>query len=78
VSEGFDLKNIISSWEKEGALELKRQALDKLPKVCVECKCENIEYWSETEEEIVFQCRNCRRYYSIPFVQDDLRFYFTY
>ncbi len=78
MSKGFDLKKLISDWEKEGTLEQKKQVLDKIPKVCVECKCEIIEYWSETEEEIVFQCINCRRYYSIPFNQDDMRFYFIH
>lgn len=78
MSKGFDLKRIISSWEKDGTLEKKRQALDKIPMACDKCKCEIIEYWSETEEEIVFRCNYCRRYYSIPFDQDHIRFYFTY
>ncbi|MHA1988185.1 MAG: hypothetical protein ACW98D_16240 [Promethearchaeota archaeon] len=77
-SRGFDLKSIISSWEKNGTLEEKKQVLDKVPKVCVDCKCQNIEYWGETEEEIVFRCRNCKKYYSIPFNQDPIRFYFSY
>ncbi len=77
MSKGFDLKKIISNWEKEGTLEQKRQALEKIPKKCIKCRSENIEYWDETDEEIIFQCKNCSQYITIPYKKDKLRFYFT-
>lgn len=78
MSKGFDLKKLISDWEKEGTLKQKKRALDKVPNICVDCRSEKIEYWGETEEEIVFLCKECKRYYSFPFNQEDIRFYFSY
>ncbi len=78
MSKGYDLKKLISNWKREGTLEEKSQVLSKIPKECIDCKNEKFEFWGETEEEIVFRCIKCRRYYSIPFKSEDLRFYFTY
>jgi len=77
VSKGFDLKQLKSIWEKEGTLEQKKQALDKIPKLCIECNSENIEYWDETEEEIIFRCKMCKIFITTPYKKDKLRFYFT-
>ena len=42
---------------KKQITKLSRQeALQKKPKKCWNCKNENIEYWDETDEEIIFQC----------------------
>ncbi len=77
MSKGSDLKSIISSWEKDGTLERKKQALDKIPKFCTTCESENIEYWDETDEEIIFQCKKCKSFITIPFRNDKMGFYFT-
>jgi ribosomal protein L33 len=76
VSKGFDLKSKISSWGKEGTLERKKQALDKIPKFCTKCNNETIEYWDKTDEEIIFRCSMCKTFITIPYKKDKLRFYF--
>ena len=77
MSKGSDLKKLISGWEKDGTLEEKREVLDKIPKQCVDCNSKNIKYWDETDEEIILQCRICKRFITIPFRNDKLRFYFS-
>ena len=74
----FDLKKIKSKWAREGTLEQKEKVLEKIPKVCIDCRCQEFNYWGETSEEIVFICRKCQRYYSIPFNRDGTHFYFSY
>lgn len=77
MSKGFDLESIVSSWEKEGTLERKKQALDKIPKFCIKCNSENIEYWDETDEELIFRCSKCKTFITIPYEKDKLRLYFV-
>ncbi|KKM14050.1 hypothetical protein LCGC14_1710090 [marine sediment metagenome] len=49
------------------------------PKLCVDCKGK-VEYWDETSDELVFQCVNCKRFYSIPYIWDPNNpiFYFSH
>lgn len=77
-SKKSNLNKLLSHWEKEGTLEKKKAILQKAPKKCIECDFEGIHYWGETEEEIIFRCRNCKRYYAFPFDQNELRFYFAF
>ena len=78
VSKGFDLKKLLSSWEKEGCLEQKKQVLDKIPRTCIRCSSSSIEYWDETDEEIIFQCKDCKRFIAIPYKSDKQKlFYYT-
>lgn len=77
-AKGYNLNKILSNWEKEGTLEHKKAILDKIPKSCIGCNSEDIYYWDETDEEIIFQCKNCKRYYSFPFDEDKLHFYFAF
>lgn len=76
MSKGHDLKKIISNWEKEGTLEQKIEALEKIPEKCLYCNNGTIGYWDETDEEIIFQCKVCKAFITIPFRKDKLRFYF--
>ena len=47
------------------------------PELCVDCKG-SVKQWDETDDEIVFQCVDCKRFYSIPFDPMKLNFYFSY
>jgi hypothetical protein len=77
-SKSRDLNKIISNWERDGTLELKKDILNKLPDNCINCGSRNIYYWDETDEEIIFQCENCKRFYPFPFNKDKLNFYFAF
>ncbi|KKM97993.1 hypothetical protein LCGC14_1162410 [marine sediment metagenome] len=55
----------------------KEEASELAPKECEDCNGE-VKYWDETEEEIVFQCTGCKRYYSIPLDPNKLTIYFSY
>ncbi len=68
----------MSKWEKEGTLEQKKAILDKIPKKCINCKSENISYWDETDEEIIFECKDCKAFLPIPYDTNKLRFYFMF
>ncbi|MFW9825349.1 MAG: hypothetical protein ACFFD7_10160 [Candidatus Thorarchaeota archaeon] len=76
MSKGFDLNNLITSWEKEGTLDYKKKVLGRVPKRCLDCKSTKIDYKDETEEEIIFQCIDCKRIYPIPYDKDKNSFYF--
>ena len=78
MSKGDDLKKIISNWERQGTLKQKEPALNRIPNECVKCNNNGFNFWGETDEELVFRCKKCGRYYSIPFKQDTIRFYFSY
>ncbi|MFX1456948.1 MAG: hypothetical protein ACFFDB_16350 [Promethearchaeota archaeon] len=77
MSKDSNVNNLISSWEKEGTFEKKKKVLERVPRNCLRCGSVVIEYWDETDEEIIFQCNNCKRFITIPYKQDDLKFYFT-
>ena len=77
-SKKYHSNKILANWKKEGTLENEKVILNKVPKKCINCNSENISYWDETDEEIIFQCIKCKRYYPIPFNQDNTRFYFTF
>lgn len=72
----YDLNKILSNWEKEGTLDIKKKILERIPKNCIRCNSENIDYWGETDEEIVFQCVDCKAFNPIPFDPSKLHFYF--
>ena len=55
----------------------RQEALQEKPEKCMHCNGEDIAYWDETDEEIVFQFQNCRAFIPIPFDTDKLRFYFA-
>lgn len=52
--------------------------LDKIPKKCKECKSEKIEYWDETEEEIIFKCLNCKSFCPISLNRERLLIFFKF
>lgn len=62
---------------KKQITKLSRQeALQKKPKKCGNCTSENIEYWGETDEVIIFQCQHCKGFHPIQFDTSKLKFYF--
>ncbi|MBA7635064.1 hypothetical protein ES703_42664 [subsurface metagenome] len=38
----------------------RQEALQEKPKKCMHCNGEHIAYWDETDEELVFQCQDCK------------------
>ena len=48
------------------------------PERCDKCGGQCVEYWGETEQEIVFQCQECKKFFSLPFDSSRLHFYFTF
>ena len=50
----------------------------KISEYCDGCKSQNVKYWDETDEEIIFKCLDCNRFITIPFKNDKLRFYFSF
>ena len=53
----------------------RKEALERKPKTCYNCNSEKLMYWDETDEEIIFQCANCKKYYPIAFDPDKLKLY---
>ena len=51
---------------KEIASE-KDELLSRAPKLCKTCNSISVEYWDESEREMIFQCQSCGRYFLIPF-----------
>jgi hypothetical protein len=51
---------------------------EKIPKKCQRCDSKNIDYWDETDEEIIFKCFNCKQFYPIPFHKNKLNLYFNF
>ncbi|MFX1258216.1 MAG: hypothetical protein ACFFAN_10175 [Promethearchaeota archaeon] len=43
-----------------------KNILEKVPKVCELCSGKRIEYWDQTQEQIIFRCIDCGIYYPIP------------
>ena len=78
MSKGFDLNKIVSNWESEGTLEYKKRVLNRIPERCIKCHSNEINYWDETDEEIIFQCGICKRCYPIPFDPNKLKIYLFY
>jgi len=64
----------------ENKVKIKKNIVisENMPTVCQRCGSENIDYWDETDEEIIFRCLNCKQYIPIPFDIDDLRLYFSF
>ena len=56
----------------------REEALEEKPKKCWNCESENIEYWDETEEEIIFQCQECKGFHPIQFDKSKLKMYFFF
>ena len=55
----------------------KAEVLECGPEFCVDCDGK-VEYWGETEEEVIFECVKCKRKYTIPLDPNKLAFYFSY
>ena len=56
----------------------REEAFKRHPKTCESCNGENIQYWDETDEEVVFHCLDCGRYYPIHYDTIKLHFYFAF
>lgn len=56
----------------------KDEALGKKPAVCPNCNSTIINYWDETEQEIIFRCEECGGFIPIPFNLSRLHFYFFF
>ncbi|MHA1272860.1 MAG: hypothetical protein ACTSVV_00970 [Promethearchaeota archaeon] len=54
-----------------------KQVIKKI-KSCFFCNSSSLEYWDETDEEIIYKCEVCKRYITVPFKNDKLRFYFSF
>ena len=54
----------------------RQEAIQKKRKTCWNCNSENIKYWDETDEEIIFQCQDCKGFHPIQFDTSKLKFYF--
>ncbi len=64
----------------ENKVKIKKNILipEKIPTMCQRCGSENIDYWDETDEDIIFKCLNCKQFIPIPFNMDKLHFYFNF
>ena len=76
MSKGYDLKNSASDLEKKEVNKQDTRNLNEFPESCINCHSQDIEYWDETDEEIIFQCKVCKKFITIPFRRNKLRFYF--
>lgn len=47
-------------------------------KKCMNCNHEGMEFWDETNQEIIYRCKYCKLYHSIPFDKEELKFYFAF
>lgn len=70
-------KNLTKS-EQEKLMEKNSNILDEIPKKCKECNSEKIEYWDETEEEIIFRCLKCKIFYTFSLNREKLSIFFKY
>ena len=74
ASEIYDL---IEQTAAPGKVILSREdVLKERPEIC-ECNSNNIEFWDETDEEILFKCQQCGKYYPIPFDRSHPHFYLS-
>jgi transposase-like protein len=70
--------NKIKSKFKEGELSYDIKNLINTPIVCLKCKSEEISYWDETLTEIIFKCKNCKRYYTILLIKGSFQASFSF
>lgn len=77
MSKGYDQKKIPPGSEKKGVIVQNKKILDKKFDNCINCNNNEIEYWDETDEEAIFQCKKCKSFITIPFRKNKIRFYFT-
>ncbi len=77
MSKGIDLKKVLSDLENKGVLKQIKRILDEISGSCIRCNSDEIVYWDETDEEIIFRCKICKSFLTIPYRKDKLRFYFT-
>lgn len=52
--------------------------LNKILKKCLKCNQYELEYWDKTDEELIYKCKQCQSYKSIPFNTDELSIYFSF
>lgn len=45
---------------------------------CLRCNLYGLEYWDKTDEELIYKCKHCQSYKSIPFRKDELNIFFSY
>lgn len=45
---------------------------------CQSCMSNKIEYYDETDEELIYKCLNCSTLFAIPLNTRDLSFYFNF
>lgn len=77
MSKGYNLKNSASDQKKKEESKGTKNNLDESCEFCIKCKSQNVRYWDETDEEIIFQCNACKSFISIPFSRHKLKFYFA-
>ncbi|HEC37318.1 hypothetical protein LCGC14_1757110 [marine sediment metagenome] len=77
IPEKNSEKKIIED-NKEPVLT-RAEAMERAPKLCEGCGGE-VEYWDETNEEVIFQCVSvtCKRFYTIALDPNKITFYFSY
>ena len=44
---------------------------------CYFCNHEGLEYWDKSDQELIYKCKFCKSYFSIPFNTNDVKFYFS-
>ena len=44
---------------------------------CSDCNGE-VKYWDETDEEIIYQCTRCNKFYTIPYDPQSKTIYFSH
>ncbi len=75
ASEIYDL---IDQAPPPGKVILSREdVLKEKPQICSECNSNTIKFLDETDEEIVFECQQCGKYYPIPFDRSHPHFYLS-
>ena len=68
----------MKKFDKEATMLKGELISDKVPKKCQQCGSEKINYWDETDEEIIFKCLDCLHFYPVPFNTDKLHSYFNF
>lgn len=64
--------------DKEATMLKGKFISGKFPKTCQQCGGLKIDYWDETEEEIIFKCLECQHLYPVPLNTEKLHSYFNF
>ena len=75
-SKDCKLNEIQANSNNEGTNLHSKNVLNKTDLICIRCNSKNLSFFTKTEEEIVYQCTDCKTFNPIPYDTSKLRFYF--